>query len=269
MKFFGNILKHSESRWSRKLFLVLWGLYLSVSIVAYTDFPRPPSGQPLTELEREGLAVWRHHNCQVCHQIYGFGGFLGPDLTNIVNDETSDGEFTSILTYGLGRMPAFNLNSSDQSAILAYLRRLNRTGRSQPRPLRYRRTVDPVRYFRQISEEWAQQNGSELAPKIRSGSKLWSALGCSDCHVPFASGRNRAPDLSGRAIDRSVPALRDILDRGQGRMPSYQLTRGEIENLSAYLEWVSSHRTDLVILNNRIMDREEFSWRAVPWFEYR
>ncbi len=262
-------MKRLESRWRKYLLLVLWGVYLSVSIVAYTDFPGRPSGQPLTELEREGLSVWRHHNCQVCHQIYGFGGFLGPDLTNFVNDETSDGELSSILTYGLGRMPALNLNLSNQRAVLAYLRRLNRTGRSQPRPLRYRRTVDPVENFRQISEEWARRNGSELAPKAQDGSELWSKLGCGDCHVPFAPGRNRAPDLSGRAIDRSVPALRDILDRGRGRMPSYQLTRGEIEKLSAYLEWISSHRADLVNLNNRIMDREEFSWRTVPWFEYQ
>jgi nitric oxide reductase subunit C len=269
MRFSDNTVKRLESRWRKILLLVLWGVYLSVSIVAYTDFPRQQSSRPLTELERQGLAVWRHHNCQVCHQIFGFGGFLGPDLTNFVDNKKSDGEFTSILTYGLGRMPALNLTSADQRAVLAYLRRINWTGRSQPRPLRSRRTVDPIENFRLISEEWARRNGSELPPKTRDGSELWSRLGCGDCHMPFVPGRNRAPDLSGRAINRSVPALRDILDRGRGRMPSYRLTRGEIEKLGAYLEWISSHRADLVNLNNRIMDREEFSWRTVPWFEYQ
>ncbi len=38
-------------------------------------------------------------------------------------------------------MPAFNLTPAEQRAVLAYLRMLNQTGRSQPRSLRARRTM--------------------------------------------------------------------------------------------------------------------------------
>ncbi|MCZ6597955.1 MAG: hypothetical protein O7B99_09975, partial [Planctomycetota bacterium] len=62
--------------------------FLGVSVVAYTDHPRVSAGPPLDELERAGLAVWRENNCQACHQVYGFGGFHGPDLTNRVSEDT-------------------------------------------------------------------------------------------------------------------------------------------------------------------------------------
>jgi hypothetical protein len=70
-------------------------------------------------------------------------------------------------------------------------------------------------------------------------------------------------------MDRSVGAMRDILDRGRGRMPAFVVDRGEPEALCAFLEWVCTNRADLVDLNNRVLEREEFSWSAVPWFEYK
>ncbi|MCH7870146.1 MAG: c-type cytochrome, partial [Planctomycetes bacterium] len=36
-------------------------------------------------MAKSGLAIWRENNCQACHQIYGYGGFLGPDLTNLMD----------------------------------------------------------------------------------------------------------------------------------------------------------------------------------------
>ena len=42
----------------------------------YTD----PAGRRTPALSREatlGQKVWHDHNCQSCHQLYGFGGFLG------------------------------------------------------------------------------------------------------------------------------------------------------------------------------------------------
>ena len=49
------------------------------SCSAYDTPVRTP---PLDDLARAGRALWHDHNCQTCHQIYGFGGFLGPDVTN-------------------------------------------------------------------------------------------------------------------------------------------------------------------------------------------
>ncbi len=101
----------------RLVFRTLLGVYLLVSVVAYTDYPRTAAYETLTERERHGLAIWRRHNCQACHQVYGFGGFLGPDLTNRVTEETQDFEFLSLLKQGREKMPALDLAPSGHEVV--------------------------------------------------------------------------------------------------------------------------------------------------------
>ncbi|MFQ5844075.1 MAG: c-type cytochrome [Planctomycetota bacterium] len=121
------------------------------------------------------MAVWRRNNCQVCHQIHGFGGSLGPDLTNRVTDNVADQEFRALLAAGSGRMPPLGLDPLEQRAVLAYLRRVNRTGRSQPRPLAARRTVDRREHFRLIMEESVRRTGADLSA---SAGELKRGGGC-------------------------------------------------------------------------------------------
>ncbi len=243
--------------------------YASVSVVAYTDYPRQGPDASLTVLEQSGLAVWRQHNCQACHQIYGFGGFLGPDLTNRITDTVTDPEFGWILANGSGRMPALRLGAPEQQAVLAYLRAMNRTGRSQPRPLGAGRSIRPVENYERIEEEWARRGKGDLQPTARHGGEVWNRSQCGTCHIPFDVGPTLAPDLSGWALDRSAPTLRTLLRKGRARMPSFEsLTGADIVGLSAYLEWVCQQRAALIDLNDAILERPGFSWRALPWFEY-
>ncbi len=44
----------------------------------------------LSEEAQEGWWLWHHHNCQSCHQFFGYGGFLGPDLTNAADRLTDE-----------------------------------------------------------------------------------------------------------------------------------------------------------------------------------
>lgn len=244
-------------------------VYITLSIVAYTDYPRSDSNPSLTDLEREGQGVWRRANCQACHQIYGFGGFLGPDLTNRVTDQTPDKEFQAILESGTDVMPAFQLPPAEQAQVLAFLRAVDRTGRSQPTPLGARRRVNPTQHFERLADAWLESHGPSWAPEARRGLDAWSAYGCGSCHVPFTVGLMRAPDLSRRAIDISVPALSEIVNRGRRNMPRFSLTPEQLADLHAFLQWVRSNRTQLVEMNDRLLEREDFSWRALPWFEYR
>jgi len=263
---------HEETtRWcGRQVCLAgLVALYVLVSAVAYTDFPHREPLAPLTEQEREGLGVWRRYNCQACHQLYGFGGFLGPDLTNRVVDTSEDGGLGSILRAGLGKMPALGLDRSEQAAVLEFLRAMNRTGRSQPPPLASDRSVDPVRNYQLLTQEWVRDNGNEPSSLVASGAEVWDRYRCARCHLPFATGPTLAPDLSRRAVDRSERAMQRILEHGRGRMPVFDMSPEEVGPLCAYLEWISSHRPELVALNNRLLQRQDFAWGRLPWFEYQ
>lgn len=42
----------------------------------------------LSEPAIRGRELWYANACQVCHQVYGNGGFLGPDLTNAARSVT-------------------------------------------------------------------------------------------------------------------------------------------------------------------------------------
>lgn len=79
-----------------------------------------------------GEAVWRAHDCQACHALYGLGGHLGPDLTNVLRDRDAT-FFHLTLAEGRRRMPAFTLAPAEEAALLRYFEALNASAES---PLR-------------------------------------------------------------------------------------------------------------------------------------
>jgi nitric oxide reductase subunit C len=82
----------------------------------------------------EGRLVWQKYNCQSCHQLYGLGGYLGPDLTNFMEDSIK-GEIIleSMLTNGTKQMPAFKLEMKELIELKAFLNVVNSTGNADPR----------------------------------------------------------------------------------------------------------------------------------------
>ncbi|MBI2922356.1 MAG: cytochrome c [Planctomycetes bacterium] len=234
-------------------------------VVPWTDGPGPA----LTDHERSGLAVWRDYNCQACHQLYGQGGFLGPDLTNAVDDTRTWEEFEALLTKGYGRMPALRLSPCEQSAVLAFLRAMNRTGRALP-PRPPERTPVPQRTrLGVVADEWSRGAGRPLDENVRRGREAWDRMQCGACHAAFAEGSRREPDLSAVALDRSLEALARIVEKGHGTMPSYAVTPHELRDLRAWLDWVVKNRAELAGVERRLSGREEFSWKRVSWWEFR
>lgn len=252
--------------WRALLFGVLVCAYIGLSVIAYTDHGGPPSSQPLTSRERSGLEVWRKNNCQVCHQIYGFGGFLGPDLTNAVDDGRDDEDFAKILTVGYKKMPALDLSDEDRIAVLAFLRAVNRTGRSQPRANAAKRPVNPKFHWEALTEMAEDRN---LSDEVNRGCEIVTSASCGSCHVPFMQGLQHSPDLTAAAMDRSVRNIGPVLKDGRGAMPSFQFSDEEISRISAFLEWVAKNRSELVKKNDQMLDREGFSWRDLQWWEYK
>lgn len=252
--------------WRALLFGVLVCVYIGLSVIAYTDHGGSQSITPLTSRERSGLEVWRKNNCQVCHQIYGFGGFLGPDLTNVVDDGRSDDDFAKILTVGYKKMPAMNLSDEDCVSVLAFLRAVNRTGRSQPRANVARRPINPKFHWETLMEMAEDRN---LSDEVKQGCEIVTTASCGSCHVPFMQGVHRSPDLTAAAVDRSVKNIGPVLKDGRGAMPSFQFSDKEIAKISAFLEWVAKNRSELVKKNDQMLDREGFSWRDLQWWEYK
>jgi len=77
----------------------------------------------------KGQQLWQKNNCWSCHQIYGLGGYLGPDLTNIYSDTLKGPSYIkAFLNSGIKSMPKFNFSDKESEAIIAYLKTIDSTG---------------------------------------------------------------------------------------------------------------------------------------------
>jgi nitric oxide reductase subunit C len=89
------------------------------------------------ELSKEvadGKMVWQKYNCQSCHQIFGLGGYLGPDLTNLMAQEGKGKLFLkAMVESGTKQMPAFKLSEAEMQALSTFLSEVNLSGKSDPR----------------------------------------------------------------------------------------------------------------------------------------
>lgn len=108
----------------------LLSLYFLYSFVVYTDgtenavsLPDPQQAQI-----NKGKTLFQQHNCTACHQIYGLGGYLGPELTNAYSDPRR-GELymRSFLQAGGQRMPKFGFRPDEIDALISYLRYVDST----------------------------------------------------------------------------------------------------------------------------------------------
>jgi nitric oxide reductase subunit C len=79
-----------------------------------------------------GQRIFQDKNCVACHQIYGLGGYMGPDLTNVISTR-GDAYARAFITSGTARMPNFNFSPDEIAALLAYLGFVDQTGTYPPR----------------------------------------------------------------------------------------------------------------------------------------
>ncbi len=86
---------------------------------------------PANELAQEGKILWQEKNCTSCHQLYGLGGHLGPDLTNVYEKRPVE-YIEAFLKSGTDVMPDFHLSQHEIDALVAFLKYTNTTGQSDP-----------------------------------------------------------------------------------------------------------------------------------------
>lgn len=80
-----------------------------------------------------GKEIWQQNNCHTCHQLYGLGGYLGPDLTNMFAKPNYNKEYVkNVIKNGMLQMPAFNLTDKQIEDVLVFLEAANEAGSAKP-----------------------------------------------------------------------------------------------------------------------------------------
>ena len=77
----------------------------------------------------QGRLVWQKYNCQTCHQLYGLGGYLGPDLTNVYSSK-GDTIIRAMLATGSASMPSFNLSNAELNSLIAFFKQTDASGQA-------------------------------------------------------------------------------------------------------------------------------------------
>jgi nitric oxide reductase subunit C len=103
-------------------------------------------------------------------------------------------------------------------------------------------TIDSHRQFPRLT------NQQDMTPQVLAGKHVWHKFNCTNCHTLLGEGAYYAPDLTKIAAQRGAGYLRAFLkdpsafyDEQKYRrvMPKQGLTDQEIDNVIAFLTWIS------------------------------
>lgn len=119
----------------KRIFFVLFVCFIAFSVWIYTIplFSRSQYSEKELHLVAEGRLVWQKYNCHTCHQLYGLGGYLGPDLTNVYSRSGNNEHYIrGIVKSGVKQMPAFEISEEEMNALLQFLKNVDQSGSSNP-----------------------------------------------------------------------------------------------------------------------------------------
>ena len=106
-------------------FISLFVTYLVYSIIVYTKGTEKNivlSASEQTEI-KNGSLLFQRYNCTACHQLYGLGGYLGPELTTAYSDPARGALFMkAFLKAGGPRMPNFHFKEEEINALISFLK---------------------------------------------------------------------------------------------------------------------------------------------------
>jgi nitric oxide reductase subunit C len=103
-------------------------------------------------------------------------------------------------------------------------------------------TVDSHRQFPRLT------HADEITPAVIAGKHIWHRKNCINCHTLLGEGAYYAPDLTKIAQQRGAAYLRSFLrdpsrfyseERDRRLMPNQNLSDQQIDQLIAFLTWVS------------------------------
>lgn len=116
-------------RFKSIVFITLLTAFLAYSTTLYLT--ETEQLQPPNDSAQKGKILWQQKNCVSCHQLYGLGGHLGPDLTNVFT-KRSEAYITAFLESGTQVMPNYNLSQEEIEQFIAFFKYTNSTGVADP-----------------------------------------------------------------------------------------------------------------------------------------
>ena len=220
--------------------------------------------QPLSAEAARGRSIWLANNCQSCHQIYGFGGFLGPDLTNAAGHLTQ-ARIDAILTEGAGSMPAFQLADDERAAIARFLTEVDETGIGQLPP-RVSFAAEEV-LLSAIGRAVAAD--APLTPEQLRGRDILLEQKCIGCHLPNPVAEKQGTDLTTLISKLGPGGVKGIVTTGilPKGMPAFTFTADDSQALVAFLEWLGTHESTIHAAFTESTSKTGQA-PGLPWFEY-
>ncbi len=92
------------------------------SVIVYTSGTEAPGPSASSQHVKNGLALFQKHNCIACHQFYGLGGYMGPDLTNVISAPGKGADYArAFIENGTVRMPDYNFTATETDDLVHFL----------------------------------------------------------------------------------------------------------------------------------------------------
>jgi len=111
---------------NRLVIFLLVVFVITYNIIVYTSATNKTSFL-INDKALLGEGIWQENNCAACHQFYGLGGYLGPDLTNIISNKGRD-YAKAFFNSGIKSMPKFNFTDDEKDALASFLEHVDSTG---------------------------------------------------------------------------------------------------------------------------------------------
>ena len=107
--------------------MILFSMFIVYSFLVYTEGTKG-NGEIMNQKAKHGKFLFQKYNCISCHQVYGLGGYLGPDLTTVISQNGKGPEYAmAFLKTGTIRMPDFHLANDEQENVVEYLKYIDQS----------------------------------------------------------------------------------------------------------------------------------------------
>lgn len=110
--------------------ILLLVAFIIYSGFVYTIGTESKNPVVLTTDVQKGKILWQEKNCTACHQLYGLGGYMGPDLTNVISARGKGEAYAeAFIRSGTKAMPNFKLRDDEVKALVALLKYIDASGK--------------------------------------------------------------------------------------------------------------------------------------------